>query len=86
MATVRSTLARALRPDVVVLDVAMSGPSIDEVIAELRGTSGAPQIVVYTGWPLDELSGLGVVTVAKGTDPSALVDGVIRAASDERRP
>ena len=75
-------LARDLRPEAVVLDVSMAGPPIAELIEQIRSLPAVPSIVLYSGWPVAELAGLGVAVVRKSADPGALADGVIAAVSE----
>ena len=78
-------LAAELRPDAVVLDVSMGGPPIEELVAGIRALEAPPAIVVYTGWPADELAALGARIVSKGPDPGALAQGVVEAVREESR-
>lgn len=78
-------LAAELRPDVVVLDISMAGPPIEELVAGIRALEAPPAIVVYTGWPADELAALDARIVSKGPDPGALAQGIVDAVREEAR-
>jgi PAS domain S-box-containing protein len=79
-------LARAYRPDAVLLDVAMPGGSGLDVLAEIRAVSPGTKLVVYSGVPDEDLPArarqLGAVGFIPKTAPfGELIDRVSAALS-----
>ncbi|WP_417605401.1 LuxR C-terminal-related transcriptional regulator [Primorskyibacter flagellatus] len=81
-------LARAHRPDIAVLDIAMPGANGLEVVVELRRWSPGTRCVVVTGTPapgvLRQLQELGVCGLfVKSADPQEICAGIARIVAGE---
>lgn len=81
--------ATRLRPDVILLDLAMPNRSGLEALAELRYVAPAAQIVVLSGFALaaaaDEVFALGAAAyLEKGADPETIVATIENAVASSR--
>ena len=77
-------LARSLRPDVVVLDLAMPGMSGLDALPRIKLVSPRTKVVAVTAfgpqWELAAREAGAVAFVTKGAKPGQLVDAVANAA------
>ena len=81
--------ARRLKPDVVVLDIAMPGPDFLEVLSGLRAVHPGAKVLILSAQPEEEfavraLRGGATGYLTKGYAPPELVEAVRRVAQGRR--
>jgi DNA-binding NarL/FixJ family response regulator len=81
--------ARRLKPDVVVLDIAMPGPDFLEVLGELRTAHPGAKVLILSAQPEEDfavraLRGGATGYLTKGYAPAELVEAVRRVAQGRR--
>jgi DNA-binding NarL/FixJ family response regulator len=81
--------ARRLKPDVVVLDIAMPGPDFLEVLSGLHAVHAAAKVLILSAQPEEEfavraLRGGATGYLTKGYSPAELLEAVRRVAQGRR--
>ena len=81
--------ARRLKPDVVVLDIAMPGPDFLEVLSGLHAAHAGAKVLILSAQPEEEfavqaLRGGATGYLTKGYSPPELVEAVRRVAQGRR--